>query len=333
MAAHAISKVADTLLAVLRRNFIQIMAAIAIVNRQAGRMAGLAGIEASFAVVDRKCVRQVELRWRPAIRGMAGVTVRREQATMIIRLSMAAQTIYWRAFEHVVDMATSAFYCLVSACQRESGLGVIHRSPFPSIRRMARAAILPKLALMVIIFLVAGKAILRRAFEHPATRTLEMTIVAGHLKVLPLQLESRQCVVERGWLPARRRVAFPALLPKLTLVRVVFLVAGEAILGRSLQVLDRPGRRMAPEAVATGMLPLQGKRQLIVVKAASITVYAIMAIQTGFPKGLQVSLGKLGVALLVTAPTGRFIKRSKASRVAIGANYYLLDCSLLVRLE
>ena len=62
-----------------------------------------------------------------------------------------------------------------------------------------------------------------------------MTFFAGHRDVLAIQLEGRKVMVKSGGLPATGGMAGAAVLPKSTVVVIVFLVTGKTGAGCTLE--------------------------------------------------------------------------------------------------
>ena len=73
---------------------------------------------------------------------------------------------------------------------------------------MARVARLPEAAIMMVIFLMAGKTIRWRAFED----LIDVTIFAHNNGMRSAQFESCQVMVKSGWLPTRSLVACSTVL-------------------------------------------------------------------------------------------------------------------------
>ena len=111
---------------------------------------------------------------------------------------------------------------------------MVERCALPTIGSVAPTTICSKLAIMLVILLMAGKAILRRAFEH----VVDVALLAFYVRVFALQLERGQVMVERGVLPTIRGVTRPAIRPKLSVVMIVFLMARITILRCRLQVCN-----------------------------------------------------------------------------------------------
>ena len=96
---------------------------------------------------------------------------------------------------------------------------------FPGRSGMTASTVLTKLAVVMVIFLMAGKAVRWRALED----AVDMTFFAERGRVNTGQLEGCQVVIKTGGFPGRSGMTTSAVLAKLTVVMVIFLMAGEAI--------------------------------------------------------------------------------------------------------
>jgi len=83
------------------------------------------------------------------------------------------------------------------------------------------------LPIMAVIILMAGMAVVGSTHEN----AIDMTALAGRVRVLTGQLESGQVVVECRWCPAGGGMAATATYAVLAVVSVILLVAGIAIRG------------------------------------------------------------------------------------------------------
>ena len=115
---------------------------------------------------------------------------------MRIIINMAGCAIHGRALEDAILMAILAGYSCMFAIKMEGELGVIYIGGFPAVRRMAGGAILSKLAVMEIIFLMAGIALLRRGLHVCDGAVIEMAVGAGCQSVLPNQIERDPVMVK-----------------------------------------------------------------------------------------------------------------------------------------
>jgi len=112
----------------------------------------------------------VETGFLPIIWCVANATIYTKFTLVSVILGVAGITFLRRAFEEVINMALSASYFGVRTGELESSLGVVEGRLFPVIWSMAAGAIHAKLALVCVIFGVAGGAILfgRLEVRQPA---------------------------------------------------------------------------------------------------------------------------------------------------------------------
>ena len=96
----------------------------------------------------------IKVSWLPTVRRMTTAAVRAQLTIMWVILFMAGITIFRRAFEHAIDMATFAGNAQMFSNQWESKLGMININLVPAICGVAGGAIRPELAGMFIIFLM-----------------------------------------------------------------------------------------------------------------------------------------------------------------------------------
>lgn len=182
---------------------------------------------------------------------------------------------------------------------------------------------------MFILLGMAGKAILRSASE----KGIFMAVLTGSLGMFSGELEICQSVIEAGFFPAGRGMALSTILSKLSLVSVVFLVAGGAFLRRGLEIHQLARAGMTVLAARLGMTLCQRKRQVVVIEGSSVSLNPVMAIQAGFseicPVRIHVCLVKLSMAL----PAGRGLELSQVSAMAVLAQKDRAIVMLLVRAE
>ncbi len=222
MAAHAVLEVANAFPQVTRLNarWIVLVAAITrILLEVRCRVARLTWDTAAPAMIQREGM--IELRALPRLRGMALRTVGAEGAQMLLRFRVTTDARLRRAFEDVVGVTLSAGHVDVRARQLECGQTVIELRILPVRRSVTLRAARPECALVVIILLMAGDAILRRALEdvvHVALCALDRLVFAD-------EFERRQVVIELRILPARWSVALRAVRSERAIVRIVHLVA------------------------------------------------------------------------------------------------------------
>ena len=129
-------------------------------------------------------------------------------------------------------MTALTCYSGMRAGEREVAAVVIEIGVFPVGWIMTGHAIRAILAAVCVIALVAGNTVHRRAFVLP----VDMTGLTGHIDVFAFELERRQVVIERCRGPTIRGVTLAAIQPKATLVRLIVMMTGIAILQRHREV-------------------------------------------------------------------------------------------------
>jgi hypothetical protein len=117
------------------------------------------------------------------------------------------------------------------ARQREVAEVMIEIGIMPIGRIVAGSTVRAILAIMFIILLMAGVAVHGRAFVLPVHGR-----ISSHLGVLAFQFERCQIVIELGRSPAVRFVTLTAIQPEATLMRLIVMVTGVAILQRDRKV-------------------------------------------------------------------------------------------------
>jgi hypothetical protein len=147
---------------------------------------------------------------------------------------------------------------------------------------MATATILAKLTVVSISLGMTGKTIREGVFEE----VVRMTIIAGNLGVFAHQRKSRFGVVEGNQLPIYWGMTVFTLSTKLTVMDIVFSVAGVAVLGSALEnVID-----MTTFAVNLGVFAHQRKASFGVVKGSLLPIHRSMATATILSKLTVVSI-------------------------------------------
>ena len=121
-------------------------------------------------------------------------------------------------------MATDAFRVAVLAQQRVIGLlVVVENNLFPALCVMASLTLGSEIALVLVVFLVAGIAV---HLELVLIQVSLVAIVALHIAMLSKQREfGLPVMIERDFLPAALDMTGLAFRPKLALVLVVLLMA------------------------------------------------------------------------------------------------------------
>lgn len=119
VASGAVLEVRNSFLAMFLLNFrrIVLVAGIAIIRDQAVRMADLAGIKSTLAMIEGKSMRLVIESWHPGGCIMAGQTIDAKQSQMIIWLCVAGRTFLRGTTKDTIDMALSTRHSLMGSCQ------------------------------------------------------------------------------------------------------------------------------------------------------------------------------------------------------------------------
>ena len=109
---------------------------------------------------------------------------------------MTGGAVHGGAFEDAVLMTVFASHGRMFSIKMECKFGVIYMGGLPAIRRMTGRAILSKLAVVEIILLMTGIALLRRGLHVGDGAVIEMTFGAGCQSVLPNQIERNPVMVK-----------------------------------------------------------------------------------------------------------------------------------------
>ena len=162
------------------------MTAITGIGRIPSGVTGGAGNLPALTMIQREGMVSIECSGSPRGCGVTGNAVRAKLTRMFSRFGMTSQTGCIQSFELTVCMALLTVHGCVRPCQREVGKGMIKRCAIPSLWGMTGGAVCAELAVMFIIFLMAGDTILGRAFEH----VVDMALVTLHFCVFAFQFES-----------------------------------------------------------------------------------------------------------------------------------------------
>ena len=127
---------------------------------------------------------------------------------------------------------------------------------------MADRAFRAKRSVVRVVLGVTRGAVLRRALED----SVDMTLLAGHRCMFPGKFEGKLRVVDLGQIPAVGGVTGRAVGSKLTVVMIVFQVAGDAALRGRLQLAHRMGIDMALGTGHRRVLAAQLERYRVVIK-------------------------------------------------------------------
>ncbi len=195
------------------------------------------------------------------------------------------------------------------AIQMECKLRVIHGRRFPALRRVASRTLRTELTLVSIICLVAGETILRCAFED----AIDMTTLAGNSGMFAIQLKCELGMIHLRQTPAFRRMTSCAIGSKLTVVMVIFQMAGCARLRGGLQVVEVMCIRMTGRTFHRRMFADQVERHLVMVKVCSKRFNAIVTGHAVCPEGQEVFRGECLINLQMAVTTGRLIERISIS--------------------
>ena len=220
MTLRTIGEVSNSFLTVLVGDLRlrMLMTAVAGIRLDLGRVTGIAGTDAGFAVIIREGMWPVVA--RDARRRRCGSRRTGAEDGEVVRgILVAADTRLRRALVDVVGVALDAVHLDVLAGEREGALRVVEGRALPGVGLMAGAAIRAELPLVLVVFLVAVDARLRRALVDVVGVALD----AVHLDVLAGEREGALRVVEGRALPGVGLMAGAAIRAELPLVLVVFL--------------------------------------------------------------------------------------------------------------
>ena len=115
----------------------------------------------------------------PGLGGMTGSTILAKLTIVMVIFLMAGKTIGGSTFKYVAGVTGSAQYVRMRTCQLEGGQVVVKRGPGPGLGGMTGRAILAKLAIMMVIFLVTTKTIGRDTSKN----VIDVTGLTGNAGV------------------------------------------------------------------------------------------------------------------------------------------------------
>ncbi len=118
---------------------------------------------------------------------------------------------------------------------------------------------------MRIILGMAGGAILRRTLKL----AINMTVLTGNYSMFANQLERKPGMIDLCGTPAIGRMTCGAFGSKLTVVMIIFQVAGDAHLGSGFQVIEGARIGMTPGTSQRRVLTSQFECTLIMGKTRS----------------------------------------------------------------
>lgn len=156
-----------------------------------------AGSAGMFAVQFEGKLGVIDPGGLPSIRCMTGGAIRSKLTGVRVILEMARGTVHGCTFEDAVLMTILASHCGMGSIEVEGKFRVIHFGWFPGVRNVAGCAVLPKLAVVEIILLVAGVTLLGRGLHIRNGAVVKMTFGAGCLSMFASQIE-RDPVMVKG---------------------------------------------------------------------------------------------------------------------------------------
>jgi hypothetical protein len=228
----------------------------------------------------------------------------RKQSQVERRILVTTRTSCWRALEDIVEVAFFASHGRMRAIQFEGRKIMVKGGGLPARGRVTGLAILSKLPLMRIIFLMAGKTGRGRALEN----LINMASRAFNFGVFAFQLEGRPVVVKRGRFPTCRLVTGAAFFPKFAFVRIILQVTSGAIRRGRFEIGHGPRGGMAFFASQARVFPGQLEGDPIVVKILSERFATIMTTPAIVPVNLAVGRQKDVVDFLVAGAANRRVK-------------------------
>lgn len=161
--------------------------------------------------------------------------------------------------------------------QGEAAEIVIEIGILPIRGVMASRAIRAVLSKVFVILAMAGVTIHGRPFEL----AVDMAVLTSRLRVLTLEFERREVVIEGCRRPAIRRVALAAILSKTAFVWVIVPVTGRAILGGHLEVTQSSGIEMTLDTGDLSVRSGKPERKDGVIEILVKAVHTVMAIEAG----------------------------------------------------
>jgi hypothetical protein len=186
---------------------------------------------------------------------------------------------------------------------------------------MTGSALIAKSAGMSIILGMARGAVHGRAFED----AVDMTTRTSNSGVFPVKVERELRVIYISRFPAGGRMAGCAISPKLPLVSIILLMAGETILRSGFQVINAACIDMTGRTFHRRVLADQIEWHFIMIKSFAVRFHAIMTGHAVCTKCQEVLSGKGLIDLQVAVTTRSLIeRRSVTFYVAI-----LTSCSFM----
>ena len=192
-------------------------------------LAGCAAvINASAAIIVITDIRMgTSISRRPVFHGMAGCAVESEQAGMIGRVAMTACAGCRDLDKPAAFVTALALHAGMPTYQGEVAAAVVEIRILPIGGVMTGSTICAIPAIVLILLPVTVITVHRRAFILP----VDVARLAVRFRMFPFQFEGRQVVVERCGDPAVLGVAVRTSNTKASLVRLIRVVTGIAVLG------------------------------------------------------------------------------------------------------
>lgn len=172
----------------------------------------------------------------PAVRGMAGLALSSQAATVRVGVAVTGSTVHWRALENTANMAAFTSHIGMQAFKTEGKLGMVHTGVFPAVRSMAAGAIGSKLAIVMIVLGMAGETFLRGGFQIMQVARSDMAGGTSHRRMFTKQFERHLIMVKTG------------------AVRVHPIMASNAVRTKSNEVVGREGCIQSKMTITTSIL-------------------------------------------------------------------------------
>jgi hypothetical protein len=209
-----------------------------------------------------------------------------EQPGMERRIGVAGPTDSGHTHEIIIQMAACAEQPGVRPGQREFRTGMVKGGREPGSGGVAGFATSPKLALMLIVFLVTANTGNGEGCKNAIQvtfRTFQPDMRAG-------QWEVRERMIERNRQPGARRMALVASAPKLAHVVIILRMTGGTNQWGSFKVGDAASPGVTAATIHQLVFPGQPEGNDRVVESVAIAVDAIVTGQAGRTECLLVGL-------------------------------------------
>ena len=189
---------------------------------------------------------------RPIVHRMTRRTIQSEQACMIGWVAVTTCTRSGKINELTTFMAALTSHTHMPTCQWKITAIMIEIRILPIGWVMTRGTIRAILTIMFIILLVTGITIGRRAYEL----SVYMTGLTGDFRMLAFQFEHREIVVELCRRPTLLCVAIHAAETVASVMRLILMMTGIAILNRHWEIAQPTRVEMTLITGKPHMLPL-----------------------------------------------------------------------------